>query len=664
MRFPARVGSIEVADPRSVATAHDGSGVGPRYIEGDEWRATLALAVSGDPQPLVYALMPSRLGDSSCRLDCFRRHIDDAGTTQLVATKFNEAAATTLDAIDRVIVPRLASRRSHELAPGWASSSAPSEVIEAARAGRLHRCLDRGRIGPAMQWRGDDVWRCELHVARADSDADADTRVAARRWVRLVSANHPPVDCHSAAHLRFFSLFVIGDVIIDGNRTLAVPASPSSVSVATECGADMHSDPNGPRRDRHSPRTKGSGGIPRIAESLVLRGEQTYRTDQLTTLVDDLRHECDRMDDHDDDSALELCVDPRFGLSYFDATPISVVRLEGDANRTTVDVMPLARYRHPDDASIVVDRDPRTHRIVEDPLAPALTVPRGTRLGEVRFAVIARDILRKARGTGDTRWRVARTQLPKLLRAAAKAGILVEIQKQPARAGGKWSLTISSGIDWFDLDGQLETPEGAIPLRELVTATRKVSDAIEILPSPTARWSSYRQSSARYCGDWPASSLVAMTPLCASAPARRSSSMPCWRRPTVPRTTPHSETCDNDCPRSALPRRSRHHHPSSEPSATISTADSAGLKVCGRSTWVVASPTKWALARPCKCSRCSRRNTPPLFHRPQRRPRSGLRRLRPLQPPRMGRRSRRLCSSCRDPSCRTGSMRRADSSRT
>jgi superfamily II DNA or RNA helicase len=219
--------------------------------------------------------------------------------------------------------------------------------------------------------------------------------------------------------------------------------------------------------------------------ALLHDGPDLIPPDEVAEYVEQLRYAQDRWEDEVDeetDSDVAVVVDPSIGVRYFLAEPKPVLRLDGSPARRTVDVVPLARYVNPDDASVIVDRDARDGRLVEDPDRPLATVPCGRRAFEERLGDSVSEVVRRAGGSAKSQWRVPREKLPALLRAAAKRGYAVELQKQRARAGGRWSLSVASGIDWFELSGELQTPEGAIPLAELVRAARAAPNAVEILP--------------------------------------------------------------------------------------------------------------------------------------------------------------------------------------
>jgi len=439
----------------------------PAVSCGDAWRATLAPARDGAPAPLVYVLNRIDRYSLHRRLDCCRREVDADGVTQLVKVNFDRLNMSELDKVDCALVRALLKMNEGEYRSSRPGEKGTKIVTRAARAGRLHRRGAEGP-GPALQWRGDEEWSAEMHVAPVDPRVDPSVNFAARRWLRLVTgevdehgqrASRDQIDCMEPCAGRFGSLYIAGDSLVD-----VAPPEELRRPVVSYLGYD----------DWFVRPVFGEAAMAQLAA-----GAQTYPPENLPELQLALRHE---PGNYGSNPRVTLHLDPAFGISVFAADPVPVLRLSGGGQRVTIDVQPLVRYRHPTDDSIVVDRDPRDHGFVDDPTAPAMTVPRADLAYEREFHYQAQELLRGARGSGERKWRIPRTQMQKLLKSSAKARVAVEMERQPARAGGKWSLSVSSGIDWFNLDGQLETPEGAIALRDLVTAARKAPGAIEILP--------------------------------------------------------------------------------------------------------------------------------------------------------------------------------------
>ncbi|GEM_PF-1189356 len=433
------------------------------------------------PLPGVYVLRSTGEPGLTSTLVGFRRSRISDGRVALEQVPLRFGAGGPLDTVDAAIidlVDRLPASHFHAMSGSHAVAGA---MLAAARAGRLH-CQrvprthrdagpSRGRLGPPTRWQDDQPWQPEIHFAPAappaegaanpehtregpdpNSEPNQDLRNGMRCWLRLVAEGHDPIDCLDPSPILFAHALVNGDRIFDTDA-----------------------------RDSHG-RYRFSGNVLRLMQ----HGPELIAPSDTRDALEDVRYMGDNWSDaadpDGDDRPPRIVVDPRLGITHFQATPKPVIRLDGGPQRSTVDVVPMVRYIHPDDPTIVVDRDSRTNLLVEDPDRPLTVVPCGDLSFEDAFTEASATMFRRAGGKGHAQWRLPRAKLPALLRAAAKRGYAVELQKQPARAGGRWSLSVASGIDWFELDGQLETPEGPIPLKELVRAARAAPGAVEILP--------------------------------------------------------------------------------------------------------------------------------------------------------------------------------------
>jgi hypothetical protein len=139
------------------------------FIEGEEWRSTLARPMHGSPPPLVYAFAMQHSRQPSAMLDIFKRHYGHKGHIRLsrVDVAAVLADALKLDAVDKAIIEEI--RRGDELAKSRTWLRPEDDPIvplvkAAASAGRLHARLDRMRLGPAYRWDGDIAWSAEVHV--------------------------------------------------------------------------------------------------------------------------------------------------------------------------------------------------------------------------------------------------------------------------------------------------------------------------------------------------------------------------------------------------------------------------------------------------------------------------------------------------------------------
>ncbi|MDZ4830839.1 MAG: SNF2-related protein [Phycisphaerae bacterium] len=425
----------------------------PQFVMGDAWRPTLAPPIPGAPPPFAYALVPATGGGTCGTIECYRRITLQSGATTLGLEPFFVVRQMELDPIDREIIAIMEKSDVTRTRSGAVDHVAGAAILAlAAKAGRMHQRRGRLSIGPALRWKGDIQWSAEIHLG---PDGDG-----AMRWARLVAPGESAIDCLQPAFARVGSLFVLDDSIIESGA----PEARLAPSEGATHGWTHR------------------GGFGDRCDILIVQGPQRYTPEEMPLLLDGLRQSSWSDGASDTVDGPELHVATKFGITYFDAAPIRVLRLDTGGRRATIDLMPLARYVNPDDEDIVVDRDPREHRIVDDIAAPAMCVPRGDRRLEWNIAEAGRELLRKARGSGDRQWRAPRANLPKLLSSASAAGFVVEMAKQQARAGGAWNLDITSGVDWFELNGALETADGAIPLSELVAAAKRNPDAIEILP--------------------------------------------------------------------------------------------------------------------------------------------------------------------------------------
>ncbi|MEX0794919.1 MAG: DEAD/DEAH box helicase [Pirellulaceae bacterium] len=67
-------------------------------------------------------------------------------------------------------------------------------------------------------------------------------------------------------------------------------------------------------------------------------------------------------------------------------------------------------------------------------------------------------------------WRMARNELPEVVTRLNAAGWRVEVAKQPVRSAGTLSMSVSSGVDWFDLEGSCDFDGVTVGLPALLAA--------------------------------------------------------------------------------------------------------------------------------------------------------------------------------------------------
>lgn len=456
------------------------------YAQGDAWRDSLASVTPGNPLPLLYTLQRDRY--RSTILTIYRREPaargpGDPTKTRLIRVFDGSAPAARwsrlprLDAIDARIVESVKANltRFPFLGSGvfsgdWGGTRLAKEVlVPAAAAGRLHAMAGSNEPGPALPLVRAATWRGEARLA-------ADPRGLALVHARLIGAPEGHVDSDAIVlDILEGNGQCIGSAVLLGDRLIDLdPPAPPGHSASS------------PRRDFGfvSP-------IPAELRRLIEDGPRRWPATEEASLLRELcdAHWAERRapDLKSRQVPLQHVIEPdfaaRFGISYFTVEPKPILRLEGSPRRETADLLPLVRYLHPDDPAIVRERDVRTICLLpgESEIHQGY-VPTVDRRRLEALHQRATAMLRRARGTGQRQWRVPRTGLPKLLAAAAKEGFAVEWGRQQARMGRNWSVSVKSGIDWFDLFGGLNTDEGVIPLHQLVSATRRHPDAIELLP--------------------------------------------------------------------------------------------------------------------------------------------------------------------------------------
>jgi superfamily II DNA or RNA helicase len=302
----------------------------------------------------------------------------------------------------------------------------------------------------ADEGEGDGLERGgQEHADAAAADPNPLSR-GMRIFVKLIAEGRNPVSCMRPLRAQVGSLLFVDRLIV---RPKPGPSGSS----------------------------RGSFGWSR--DALLRDGVRTVPTEEIRAVLDGIRHG-DYQPEAPEGASGALVIDPRIGLTFFRAAPEPVVRLDSGGKRVTVDVQPIARYRDPDPSTngeeIIVDRDAREHKII-DSGEFAMRVPYPQRSREAALNRDVERLVRDSHGSGDAQLRIPRHALPKFIAAAGKAGIAVEMAKAPARLGGSWSVEVKSGTDWFELTGELITPEGAIPLRELVEAAKRQPDAVEVL---------------------------------------------------------------------------------------------------------------------------------------------------------------------------------------
>ena len=82
------------------------------------------------------------------------------------------------------------------------------------------------------------------------------------------------------------------------------------------------------------------------------------------------------------------------------------------------------------------------------------------------------------RGDGD--FVLPPRQLPKATRALLEAGWHVEAEGKLYRSSGKINIEVTTGIDWFDLEGDVQFDDQIVPLPRLLQALKKGESTIQL----------------------------------------------------------------------------------------------------------------------------------------------------------------------------------------
>jgi superfamily II DNA or RNA helicase len=73
----------------------------------------------------------------------------------------------------------------------------------------------------------------------------------------------------------------------------------------------------------------------------------------------------------------------------------------------------------------------------------------------------------------DPAWEMAPTKLPRIVRALVEAGWHIEAEGKVFRRPGAFRMEVSSGVDWFELHGEVSYGETTARLPELLAAVRR-----------------------------------------------------------------------------------------------------------------------------------------------------------------------------------------------
>ncbi len=95
------------------------------------------------------------------------------------------------------------------------------------------------------------------------------------------------------------------------------------------------------------------------------------------------------------------------------------------------------------------------------------------------FALGARSIP-SYRGAGETRLELSPAAVPNVVRQLLLEGWEVEAESRAFKSPGKASFSLSSGLDWFELEGGIEFGDERVPLPKLLQAMRAGKGMVEL----------------------------------------------------------------------------------------------------------------------------------------------------------------------------------------
>ena len=129
-------------------------------------------------------------------------------------------------------------------------------------------------------------------------------------------------------------------------------------------------------------------------------------------------------------------------------------------------------------------------------------------------------------GEGSPAWRISSKTMPRVARELLHEGWHVEAEGKAFRRPGATRVDVRSGIDWFELHGEMDYGEVSATLPQLLAALRR--------GDTWSRWAMARSDCCRKSGcsasrRWPGWERRKKT-TCASAATRRGCWMRCWRR--------------------------------------------------------------------------------------------------------------------------------------
>jgi hypothetical protein len=223
--------------------------------------------------------------------------------------------------------------------------------------------------------------------------------------------------------------------------------------------------------------------------------------------------------------------------------------------------------------------------------AEAASAGRGLWLPEERVYLVrdaeaegaAREKLKELglRPSGDdsAAWRLGLKSLPKVVRVLIHDGWHVEAEGKAFRRPGTTRVDVRSGIDWFELHGEVDYDGQTATLPQLLAAVRRGDTMVRL-------------------GD---GTFGLLPEECASGATRRACWMRCWRPSPRCAWMRCSSASANACAPSPASRRRRNRRASSDNCAITSAKASAGWSSSASSVSAAAWRTIWGSARPRKC---------------------------------------------------------------
>ncbi|HVW10062.1 MAG TPA: DEAD/DEAH box helicase [Bryobacteraceae bacterium] len=163
-----------------------------------------------------------------------------------------------------------------------------------------------------------------------------------------------------------------------------------------------------------------------------------------------------------------------------DVKPRPHLRLRGPAGKTEGAARLTARMAFEYEGHLVDERsqapavfDAARRRLIRrDPITESNAI---LQLGEAGI----RQRVRTASDPSDL-WELTPSKLPHAVRALTAGGWIVEADGRMFRAAGKFTLNVASGLDWFDLQGNVDFAGHNAGLPELLAAVRRGESMVRL----------------------------------------------------------------------------------------------------------------------------------------------------------------------------------------